>query len=56
MVSQRAISEVEVKRRSSDEVLAGIYERLAKLKEQGYLKTIELPALPAPQDESDVED
>ena len=49
-------TEVEVKRRSSDEILAGIYERLAKLKEQGYLKTIELPALPAPQDESDVED
>jgi hypothetical protein len=49
-------TEVEVKRRSSDEILAGIYERLAKLKEQGYLTTIELPALPAPQDDSDVED
>jgi len=49
-------TEVEVKRRSSDEILASIYERLAKLKEQGYLTTIELPALPAPQDDSDVED
>ena len=48
--------EVETKRRSSDEILASIYERLAKLKEQGYLTTIELPALPAPQDDSDVED
>src|SRR6516165_6754431 len=48
--------EVETKRRSSDEILARIYERLAKLKEQGYLTTIELPALPAPQDDSDVED
>jgi hypothetical protein len=48
--------EVETKRRSSKEILASIYERLAKLKEQGYLTTIELPALPAPQDDSDVED
>src|SRR6516165_7084099 len=29
--------EVETKRRSSKEILASIYERLAKLKEQGYL-------------------
>src|SRR6516165_11755931 len=49
-------TEVEVKRRSSDEILAGIYERLAKLKEQGYLTTIDVPALPAPQDDSDIED
>ena len=34
----------------------GIYERLAKMKEQGYLTTIDLPALPAPEDDSDVED
>jgi len=34
----------------------GIYERLAKMKEQGYLTTIDLPALPAPADDSDVED
>jgi hypothetical protein len=47
-------TEIEVKRRSSDEILAGIYERLAKLKEQGYLKTIELPALTGPND-SDIE-
>jgi len=26
------------------------------LKEQGYLTTIDVPALPAPQDDSDVED
>ena len=48
--------EVETKRRTSGEILAGIYERLAKLKEQGYLTTIDIPALPAPQDDSDVED
>ena len=49
-------TEIEVKRRSSDEILAGIYERLAKLKEQGYLTTIDIPALPAPQNDSDIED
>ena len=27
-----------------------------RLKEQGYLTTIDLPALPAPQDDSDIED
>src|SRR6516225_5724320 len=48
--------EVETKRRTSGEILASIYERLAKLKEQGYLTTIDIPALPAPQDDSDVED
>ena len=48
--------EVETKRRTSGEILAGIYERLAKLKEQGYLTTIDIPALPAPQDDSDIED
>jgi len=48
--------EVETKRRSSDEIRQGIYERLAKMKEQGYLTTIDLPALPAPEDDSDVED
>ena len=31
--------EVETKRRTSGEILASIYERLAKLKEQGYLTT-----------------
>ena len=30
--------------------------RLAKLKEQGYLTTIDIPALPAPQDDNDIED
>jgi hypothetical protein len=48
--------EVETKRRSSDEIRQGIYERLARMKEQGYLTTIDLPALPAPEDDSDVED
>ena len=48
--------EVETKRRSSKEILAGIIERLHKIKEQGYLTTIDLPALPAPQDDSDIED
>jgi hypothetical protein len=47
---------VETKRRSSGEILQGILERLAKLKEQGYLSTIDLPALPAPRDSDDNED
>jgi hypothetical protein len=48
--------EVETKRRSSQEILASIYERLAKMREQGYLTSIDVPALPAPEDDSDVED
>ena len=47
--------EVETKRQTSEEVLARIYERLAKMREQGYLRSI-VPALPAPEDDSDIED
>jgi hypothetical protein len=49
-------TEIEVKRRSSDEILEEIYERLQGLRDQGYLTTIDVPALPAPQDDSDVND
>ena len=47
--------EVETKRETSQEILARIYERLAKMREQGYLTSI-VPALPAPEDDSDIED
>jgi hypothetical protein len=48
--------EVQTKRETSEEILARIYDRLAKMKEQGYLTTIDIPALPAPEDDSDIED
>jgi len=48
--------EVETKRETSQEILDRIYARLAKMREQGYLTSINVPALPAPEDDSDVED
>jgi len=47
--------EVETKRETSQEILDRIYARLAKMREQGYLTSV-VPALPPPEDDSDVED
>ena len=38
--------EVEVKRRSSDEILEAIYARLLDLQAKGYLQSLVVPALP----------
>jgi hypothetical protein len=48
--------EVEVKRESAEELHAELLEQLLKLKSEGYLRHIELQALPSPDDYEDTDE
>jgi hypothetical protein len=45
--------QIQVQRKTSEEILVELHTELLELKAQGYLDSITVPALPAPKDDSE---